>query len=52
MLTDKEKAKLMKAVDIINQKNTNDDVEYSSINTEEIVANAFKNLQNKKNKEV
>ena len=52
MLTDKEKAKLMKAVEIINQKNKIDDVEYSSINTEEIVANAFKNLQNKKNNEV
>lgn len=52
MLTEEEKAKLMKAVDTINQKNKTDDIEYSSINTEEIVANAFKNLQNKKNKEV
>jgi HK97 family phage prohead protease len=49
MLTELEKAKLMKAVEIINQKNKDNSY---AINTEEIVANAFKNLQINKNKEV
>tara|TARA_R110002020_G_scaffold138674_7_gene309155 strand:+ start:474 stop:1391 length:918 start_codon:yes stop_codon:yes gene_type:complete len=48
MLTEKEKAELMKAVDTINKKQKPKQV----LNTKEIVKNAFANLSNQEKKEV